>query len=194
MNDSLFHEVKQAVKNWWVSLIVGILAVAFAFWAAITPASTLVALVLVFVCWFLVSGIFEIVFALSNRKILSGWGWHLAGGIFDVLIGVILLSLPPASLALIMLYFVGFWLMFRSLWVIGESFDLKSMRIKDWWWFLILGILMLVASFIFILCPIITTGFIVALISVAFFLYGAFRIYLAFRLKDIHKQFKNIEE
>jgi len=187
MKDQLLQSVRQSVKHWWVSLLIGVLAVILGIWSMATPDITLVALTYVFVCIFIVSGIFEIIFSLANKEVLNGWGWTLAGGIIDLAFGFILLLLPPAAIAMILIYFIGFWIMFRGVWMIGESLELKRLGMKGWGWFLTLAILTLIFSFTFIVSPLMSSVFIVAFVSVAFIFYGAFRIYLGFKLRNIHQ-------
>lgn len=184
------NQILQAVKHWWVSLLIGIFALILGIWCLVTPDITLVALTYVFICAFLISGIFEIIFSIANRNILNDWGWVLAGGIIDLLFGFILLSLPPAMITLMLIFMIGFWIMFRSIWMIGESVELKRLGVRDWGWFLALAILTLLFSFIFIISPAISSVFIVAYVSVAFIFYGVFRIYLGFKLRSIHKTIK----
>lgn len=190
MKDELFQSIKQAVKHWWVPVLVGVLALVLGIWSLVTPDVTLVALTYVFVCVFIISGLFEIIFSVANKDILNDWGWTLAGGIIDLLFGIILLLLPPAAVTMILIYFVGFWIMFRGIWIIGESFELKRMGVQGWGWFLALAILTIIFSFVFIVSPLISSIFIVAFISVAFLFYGVSRIYLGVKLRSLHKTLK----
>lgn len=194
MRDQILHSVKQTVKNWWVSLVIGILALILGIWSLVTPDVTLVALTYVFICSFLIGGILEIVFAISNKDYLDGWGWALAGGIIDIVFGLLILALPVISAAVILVYFVGFWIMFRCVWIVGQAIELNRMGIKGWGWTLALGILGILFSITFLLSPLFTGAvFIVAFVSTAFIIYGIFRIYLAFRLKSIGNDIKEIE-
>ena len=192
MEGQIFKSVRDAVKYWWVSLLIGILAIVVGVWCIATPDTTFVALIYLFIFGFLFSGVLEIIFAVSNRNRLSDWGWSLASGIIEVVLGLLLMFLPMVSIGLILIYFVGFWILFRSVWMIAESFELKRLNIKGWGWFLGLGILVLIFSFIFILSPIFSGIFIVAFISAAFIVYGISRIYLAFQLRSIHKDVEKI--
>lgn len=75
-----------------------------------TPIEALAALALLVAASLLVSGIFQIVGAATYR--LPGWGWYLAGGVLNVLLGlIILVNWPDLSLALIGL-FVGIDMVF----------------------------------------------------------------------------------
>ncbi len=193
MRSILLNSVKKEVKNWWISLLIGILALIVGIWCIVTPDTSLIALTYVFVFTLLISGIIEIIFAVSNRDILYDWGWSLAGGILDVIFGALLLLLPLPIKTIILIYCVGFWIMFRSIWMIGASIELRRMYVKDWGWFLAMAILGLIFSFIFIISPVFSGIFIVAFASVALLLYGVFRIYMAFKLRSIHKLIKEME-
>ncbi|MFV0330872.1 MAG: HdeD family acid-resistance protein [Dysgonomonas sp.] len=194
MKNDLFYSTKQAVKYWWISLLIGLLAVGLGIWCMATPLSTLVALVLVFAVTFFVSGLFEIAFAISNRKLLRNWGWTLASGILDLAFGIILIAMPPEVIALVMAYFVGFWVMFQSVWGIGTAAELQRNGVKGWGWLMALAILGVLMAFIFIVSPAFTTTFIIALVSISFIFYGIFRIYYAFRLRSLHKELDELDK
>lgn len=193
MRNELLGSTKRAVKHWWMSLIIGLLALGVGIWCIFRPVEALLALTILFVVSFLLSGILEIIFALVNRNNLDGWGWTLTSGIVDLLLGILLLCIPVDT-PLILIYFVGFWIMFQSVWAIGMAVDLRRIQVSGWVWLLVLAILGLVFSFIFIVSPSFGGGFIVALMSISFILYGIFRIYLSFRLKSIKDQLDEIEE
>lgn len=193
MENSLFNSMKQTVKHWWVSLVNGLLAVILGIWCIATPDTTLVALTYLFIFAFLLSGVVEIVFSIANRNILADWGWSLACGIIDIIFGVLMLLLPLPIITVMLIYLIGFWILFRSVWMIGESIELKRMHVKGWGWFLAMAILSILFSFLFIISPVISGVLIVAFVSVAFLTYGIFRIYLALKLRSIHKEIKEIE-
>lgn len=194
MKNELLKTVKGAVKNWWISLLIGILAIILSIWCITTPWATIITLSMVFATIFIVSGIGEIIYAISNKDNLNGWGWSLASGLIDLLFGIVVASLPPLSIAIVMSYFVGFWVMYRSITAIAQSVELQKLSINGWGWLLAFAILGVLASFIFIISPAFTTAFIVAFVSIGFFFYGIFRIMLAFKLKSIKKNIKDIEE
>ena len=118
-----------AVKNWWMSLLLGLLYIAVALCLLFAPVSSYVALSVIFSISILVSGILEIFFAAGNKKTISSWGWYLAGGIIDLLIGIYLVFYPLVSMELIP-FIVAFWLMFRGFTLCGYSTDLKRYGTK----------------------------------------------------------------
>jgi uncharacterized membrane protein HdeD (DUF308 family) len=185
--EELLKKLKRKVKHWWISLLVGILALILAVWALVTPVETLTAMIYVFIIMFFISGISDIGFALTNRDAMRGWGWSLVNGILEIVFGIILLIIPATVLTTILLYLIGFWVLFRSVWSVGEAIELQIIGIRGWGWFLALGILGIIASIIFIVSPVFAGIFVVALISLALMFYGIFRIYLAFGLRKINK-------
>ncbi len=190
MKNDLMDAARSAVKNWWVSLIIGILSLGLGIIFLAKPLDALITLSILFVAGFLVTGLFEIIFAVSNKDSLNGWGWTLASGIIDLLLGILLFSTPGIT-PMIMAYFVGFWIMFQSIWAIGMSCELQKIGVKDWGWLLALAILGIIFSFVFIMSPAFAAEFIVSLAVIAFILYGIFRIYLAFKFKSIKDRYTN---
>jgi uncharacterized membrane protein HdeD (DUF308 family) len=181
---SLLKEVKRTVKNWWIFLILGILLVISAIWVMMTPIESYITLAIFFSVIVFVNGIFDIVFSISNSKMLKGWGWHLAGGILETLLGVILMIHPALTMNILPLM-LGFWLMFGAVSIISGAFDLKSYKIKGWGWMLVLGIILMIFSFMVIGNPIFGSGTIVIMTSIAIFAYGISYITFAIQLKKV---------
>lgn len=192
MKETLSQTVKQTVKYWWVSLLVGILSIALGIFAMVVPAATLITLSIVFGWVILFSGIMLLIFAISNRKEITGWGWYLASAIIDIIIGIFLVASPAASM-LFLLMFVGFAIMFQSIWGIGASLELQTLGSKQWGWLLFLGILGLILSFFLILNPSFSGSFVIVMFSLALLVYGIFRICYAFDLKKFGKDFKKLK-
>ena len=97
---TVFDGIEHSVKNWWMSLILGILYIGVAICLMFAPLSSYVALSIVFSISMLISGILEILFAISNKHV-SSWGWYLAGGIIDLIIGIYLVAYPMVSMEII---------------------------------------------------------------------------------------------
>ncbi len=192
MKNELLQITKQAVKYWWTSLLIGILSIILAIWCMAAPATTLALLGAFFIAGFLISGIFEIIFAVSNRDTSNGWGWTLASGIIDILFALILMATPLGTIATL-IFFVGFWAMFQSIWGIGSAIELQRNGIKGWGWVLALGILGLIFSFVLITNPIFAAEFIIYLLAFTLISYGILRIYYGFRLRSVGKKIEEIE-
>lgn len=186
MEKELIDTMKKAVNNWWLSLLVGIICVAFGIWCFATPLETFLTLTVLFVAGFLVTGLFEIIFAISNRANIHGWGWNLTMGIIDVLFSVVLLANPLLAPS-IFAYFIIFWLMFQSFWGIGASIDLSKYKGSGWEWLLAIAIIGLILSMLLLCQPIISGILASYFFASIFIVYGIFRIILGVRLKSLHK-------
>lgn len=168
-------------------MLTGILAIALGVLFITTPESALLSLAMLFAIGFVINGISEMSFTLANRKGNSGWGWNLVAAIIDILLGTLLLSLPGLTIVML-IYFIGFWILFRSIWAIGASIELQTLGVRGWGWVLVIAILGVLFSFSFILSPVFGGSFIVAFAAISFVMYGVFRIALGLRLRSIKKK------
>ncbi len=99
--ETVFNEIQHSVKNWWASLLLGIVYIIVALWLMFAPLSSYVALSIVFSISMLISGILEILFAVSNRKGVPSWGWYIVGGLIDLVLGIYLIAYPMVSMEVI---------------------------------------------------------------------------------------------
>jgi uncharacterized membrane protein HdeD (DUF308 family) len=95
-------------QRWWVFVegIAGILAAGVVF---LWPGMTAVFLLYFIAFWALITGVFEIIYAIGQWKTLPGKGWILIGGILSIIVGCILLSNPVAG-ALALMWVIAFYL------------------------------------------------------------------------------------
>lgn len=141
----------RSYKYWWLMLIIGILSVFCGIWVFRHPVESYFALAAYFCIMFILFGINEIINAFSNQR-YRNWGWGLAMGIIDIIIGCIFLSNLEWAFD-ILPYAVGFILMFLGIDFIGQSSQLQAWKIPYWGWVLAGGILTLVFSFLIIFHP-----------------------------------------
>ena len=137
---TFIDKMDYAVKNWWLSLLVGLLYIIVAIYLMFAPLASYVALSILFSVSMFVSGLFEIAFALANKKGISSWGWYLAGGIIDLILGIFLMASPGLSME-VLPFVLAFWLMFRGFSATGYSMDLKRYGTRNWGWYMVFGIL-----------------------------------------------------
>ena len=188
MATTVFSSAQSAVRNWWISLLIGVLYIIAGVWVFQTPLASYVSLSIVFSVFIFVSGISQIVFSISSRNEINNWGWYLAGGIIDLIIGLLLISHPMFTMAILPFY-VGFWLLFQGFMAIGLSFQFKSIGVSSWGWLLFLGFLTLIFSFLLLANPVFAGLSIVYMTAMAFVSAGIFRIFLAFDLRKIKEDF-----
>lgn len=191
MGLNFFKSVYNAVKYWYLHLIVGIIFIGIGILVFRTPLESYLTLAFIFSISFLVSGIFEIIFSISNRKELEGWGWNLAMGILTALVGIMLIDNPAISAVTLPLY-VGFVVLFRSIMAISTSLELRNYLIPDWGFLFALGILGTIFSFMLIFNPSFAGFTLVVWTGLAFITLGIYGIYISIKLKKIHDLPKNL--
>ena len=167
------------VKNWWVSLLLGLLYILIAICLMFTPLASYVALSVLFSVSMFVSGTLEILFAVTNRKNISSWGWYPAN------IGLSMAVLP---------FIVAFWLMFRGFASTGYAMDLKRYGTRNWGWYMAFGVLAILCSIGIIWQPGLGALSLVYMIAYTLLIIGIFRVMLSFELKSLHKRNKEYNE
>ena len=186
MEKTVFAKECRRVKYWWISLVAGLLSVLVGVLCLVTPDATLVALSVLFIAVLLVDAVMDIVLAVSNRMLLRGWGWMLTTGVMELLLAVLLMVMPIGSAVGALIYVVGFWILFRALWALGEACEIR--RYTGSSWLVVLALLAIVFSFFFLVSPAWNGLFVVSMVSLAFFAYGIYRITHAFALRSLEKE------
>ena len=185
MDTFSFKSISSSVKNWWALLLLGVVYVVLGIWTVITPFAAYLSLSLLFSISILFTGFIEISFSISNRKILDGWGWYFAGGLFNIIVGILVIR-QPALTAIIFASFIGFLMMFTGIRAIGTALDIRNYKGSNWGWLLMFGILTIIFSFFIVGNIVFGTITIVVTTALALLSAGAFYIALSLRLKKLH--------
>ncbi|MFD1160945.1 HdeD family acid-resistance protein [Hwangdonia seohaensis] len=191
METSFLKTIKSTIKHWYIPLLVGLFFVVVSIVVFASPEGSLRALSLLFALSFLLSGLFEGVFALANKDRLENWGWSLAFGIITLMVGVLLLLKPTLSITALAFY-IGFVILFRSISTIGFAMDVRKYGSKNWGRLLVLGIIGAIVSFILIWNPIFAGLSVIILVALSFLFAGLFNIFFALQLRKLHKTSKKI--
>ncbi|WP_103070155.1 HdeD family acid-resistance protein [Aquimarina sediminis] len=181
---TFFKTVNDSVKYWYLPLIIGLIFIALGIYVLISPLESYVTLSYLFSISFVISGIVEIYFSVSNRNEIDNWGWNLVFGISTLIIGILLFMHPEISITILPFY-VGFLLMFRSAMAMGYALDLKHYGVLDWGNLMILGILGFIFSFILIWNPLFAGITILVWTALALIAVGVFNIYVSIKLKKL---------
>ncbi|NMM48265.1 HdeD family acid-resistance protein [Marinigracilibium pacificum] len=184
MAEQIIKKVKSNIKNWYLHLITGVLLIIVGVYAFTHQVTAYVALAIVFSITFLFTGISEIIYAFSNREELDGWGWSLAGGILDLIVGIILISRPEISLV-VLAFVVGFGLLFRSMLGIAWSLEMKKYGEENWGLLLGLSVLGVIFAFVLLWNPVVAGSTVVVWTAITFVVIGIFEIFLSLKLKKI---------
>lgn len=193
MRKSIFKTFNNTIKHWYIPAIVGVLFILVGIYTFAAPATSYVALSILFSLSFLFSGISEIIFSLTNKDEMDNWGWVLAFGILTAVIGGLLLVNPEISI-MTLTFYVGFLILFRSISAISFSLDLKDYGISDWGVIMALGILGLIFAILMIWNPTFAGLTIVIWTGLALITSGIFSLYMAFKLKKLNELPQKISE
>jgi uncharacterized membrane protein HdeD (DUF308 family) len=175
---TLFEEMNRPVKHGWMAFLQGIIYVAVGLYMMLAPAVSYLALSVFFSVSILVNGVLEILFAASNRH-RPNWGWRLGGGVIDLLIGVFLVVYPIISVEVIPVL-MAFWLLFRGRAAIGDAIDMKHYNALRCVTYTILGVLAVLCALFMLWQPAIGMLYALYIISVAFVVIGAIKVFSSF--------------
>jgi uncharacterized membrane protein HdeD (DUF308 family) len=118
--------MRQAPGLWW-SLLSAALAVLVGGSLLAMPASGAVSLTIVLVAFFFIEGIASIMFALDHKSELTGrWGWMLASGVVDLVLGGMILAGLPSTAAWAIGLLVGINMIFGGSALIGMALHAKN--------------------------------------------------------------------
>lgn len=148
----------------------------------------------IFIAVLVVAGIVNVFWAFANREWNDSWGWSLARGLLEILFGVWLLLMPLPLVTTMLIYVVGFWMLFHSVLGICEASELSGIGVRGWGWLLACNILSLICSFVFLAAPVYGGIFILAYAGVSFVLYGIFRIVLSFEWRRINRKIRSSDD
>lgn len=173
-------------KKWWAYLLMGCLFILIGLWIFMTPAASFLSLSLFFSLALIAIGIFEMVFSIRIIRESKNWGGFFARGLFDVVIGVLLLLNPFFTVNLLP-YLIALWIIYRSLRAILFAYRLKSYGIEKWYRNLVFGTGTLIFGILIMVYPILAGHGISYVVAAAFLLLGTFNFSKAYQLKKIKK-------
>ncbi|MBD0776831.1 DUF308 domain-containing protein [Maribacter sp. ANRC-HE7] len=174
-------------KYWWIQILLGIGFIVLSIWFYMTPVETYVSLAIFFSYAMFVTGVFEVINALSLRKTFNGWGLLLTGAIIDLLLGGYLITNEIMTLEILPLL-LGIWFIFRSFSFLVTYGLFRKKSIKNTGWLLVGALLILVFAIAILAMPVLGELTLVYTVSFAFFFMGLFRITLGIQLLKARKQ------
>ena len=190
MGNTIYKTIEKAIKHWYLPLIVGVLLIVLGIWTFTTPLDSYIMLSIVFAVGFFLSGIFEMIFALSNKH--KSWRWSFALGLLSIIIGLLMILNPAISMATLPFY-VGFMLLFHSILGISSSYEMRQYGIMDWGWLMLVAVLALIFSFIMLWNPLFAGVSIVVWTGIAFIVTGFYMIYFSTRLIKLNNLWKKMK-
>ena len=190
---SLIENSKRAVRYWWLLLIIGIALFVVGILIFVYPTQSYLGMSLVFGWLMLFSGILEVVLSSANKHFITGRGWMLAGGIIEIILGIILIC-SPAITAMMLPIVLGIWLLFRGIGLIGIASEMSHFKVNGMVWTIILGILLIICSLMILFQPLFGIAAVVVWVGISFLVAGVSLVVFAFQLFSIKNKFKKLTE
>ena len=169
---------------WWVPLLFGVAFILVGYWILRTPEESFEKITKFIGIIILISGAIQLFFTLKNRRGTPGWGFQLAGDLFDLAVGTALVVDPSLLLKLITL-FVGIWLIANSISIFMKAAEARKDQKGYWTWEFALGIFLMLLAVMFLWHPMLLGISIAIWTGLAFIILGIFRIVLTLRLRKL---------
>lgn len=185
--------VTNTIKHWYIPLIVGLIFIGIGIYTLVSPLESYLTLSIIFSLSFLITGLSEIIFSISNRHEIDNWVWTLTFGILTFILGILLIMNPAISITTLPFY-IGFLILFRSIMGISYALELKNYGVLDWGNLMVVGILGVVFAFILIWNPLFAGFSVVFWTGLAIISGGVFSVYLSFKLKKIKSAPKKVSK
>jgi uncharacterized membrane protein HdeD (DUF308 family) len=99
-------------SGFFLSLLIGVLYVVLGLFFLRDPGNALLAMTLLLACVLMVGGLFRVIGSLMFR--IPHWGWTLAGGVINLLLGIYIYSQWPLDSIVVIGLFVGIDLIFTG--------------------------------------------------------------------------------
>ena len=193
MTNKDYEKTEFLIKRWWLSLIVGIVAVAIGFIILVNPVTSYY----IFAIWLgaaiFVSGLFGLFLSTSSKNYFVRRGWIIVANIADIIIGLILMFNAIIS-EVFMPTLLGFWLLYRGATMLTQGFDLRDYGIRDAGWVIFYAALIIALAIAILWLPM-TFGVeaVILFIAIAVIAYGISTISLSYRLWEVHRHAKAIQ-
>lgn len=178
-------EVKKSTY-WWIPLLFGVVFVLIGYWILRSPEESFEKITKFIGVFILISGGIQLYFTIRNRRGIPGWGFQLAGDLFDLAVGTALVINPSLLLRLITL-FVGIWLIANSISIFMKAAEARKDQHRYWAWEFALGVFLMLVAVVFLWHPMLLGITIAVWTGMAFIILGIFRIVLTLRLRKLRK-------
>ena len=131
--------IQNSVKNWYVSLIIGLLFIIIGVYCLFFSYDTFAMLSKILGFSIIISGLIEIYMTFQKIKESASWQWSMISGLSELAIGFVIVNRPEISFVFLSI-FVAFMVFLRSLNAISNAIELRAIGMKNWWVLLLLGL------------------------------------------------------
>lgn len=169
----------------WLNLLMGVLMVVGSFFYIKDPMGSTMMLVIGIGVILILIGIMGFVKYFTNE--LFRRAGILIEAIVDIIFGVFIIYNKSASFVAFAIL-IAFWVLFRGVINVANSFDAKKYQVDKWWLLLITGIINIIAGFLLIRNIHMSIAYISIIVSLSMLWSGIMLISLFFKLdKYVHQ-------
>jgi uncharacterized membrane protein HdeD (DUF308 family) len=176
--------VHTLAKNWWLTLLRGLAAVAFGIAAFAWPRLTVITLILLFAAYVLADGLFALFAAIKGREHGVPTWWLAVVGLLGVAFAGVTFFWPGVTATLLMMV-IGAWALVRGIFEVIAALQLWK-ELEDAWLLVLSGVVSIVFGAAVLLMPGAGALALVWLIGAYAILFGLILIVLSFRLKQLN--------
>lgn len=170
-------------RSWWLFALRGVAASIFGVVALISPAATVLALVLVFGVYAIIDRVLAIIAAFRMREVAKHWWVVLLEGLAGILAGIVAIVFPFAT-AVALLFLIAFWAIFTGIMEIIAAIQLRH-EIDNEWSLILGGILSVILGIVLVVFPIVGALGLVWVIGIYAIFFGVLMLYLAFKVRGL---------
>ncbi len=171
--------VDRRLRHWWVFLLRGLLFLVTGIYMICAPGSGYAALGFFLGLVIFLAGVAELMHAVRQQD-TTNRGWHLALGIIDILLGLVLMAHVAAGITILRLM-VGIWFIFRGM----SLFSFSKLTGRSWV-LIIGGLLTVLFGLLIIFNPVFGAMTLIIWTAIAFIVTGIFNIALSFMLRKVY--------
>lgn len=187
MTERQYEQSEYLINRWWLSLLIGIMAIAIGFIVLVNPVGSYYTFALWMGLAILLSGVMGLVQSLTSQNYFVRRGWLVLASVADIFIGIILLFNSLLA-EMILPLLLGFWLLYRGCVMLAQGFDLRSYGRRDAGWVIFYSIIVIALGIAVIWLPsTLGSAVVILFIAIGFITYGVSIISLAFRLWEVHR-------
>lgn len=174
------------LRNWWVLLLRGLIAIAFGVLIWVQPGISLAALVLLFGAYSMADGILGAWTAIAERKEREHWGLLLIRGLLGIGVGI-LTFLVPGITELVLVFYIAIWAIATGILEIVAAIRLRK-EIKGEWLLILGGLVSVVFGVILMAQPGVGALAMLWLIATYAIIFGALLVILSFKARSFARQ------
>jgi len=171
------------VRNWWVFVLRGVVAILFGVLAFAQPGITLQVLVVLFGLWALFDGVLALIGSVGAAEAHEPWWPLVLIGLLGIAAGIATFKWPGIT-ALVLLFVIAYWSIFRGLLEIVAAVRLRHL-VQGEWWFIVGGLASIAFGVLLVMYP--GTGLLAVIWLVGLYavIYGIALLMFGFRLKSL---------